>query len=234
MITMKLIKQSINDFFDNELKSLGFQNSKHTFIKDFSGYYQLINIEYSQFNFYKTEEFFNLSFHIQIGFFFPEAFQFSFSTFYDDMDLEEIEIPLNPKISDCNFRKRGHEILKMAKSYQINQDTDITTFFDQLKRELNQELIPFLNNTNSLEKSRLKINEINKNNNADVWLSLTYGKMGQHNKAIQLIESYLSDSNTKQIIKNRIYKQLKEKGVDIVQPLPSSKENIDFSKGSYP
>ncbi|BDD13062.1 hypothetical protein FUAX_54940 (plasmid) [Fulvitalea axinellae] len=229
------LKKNIFSIYKKEFKKNGFNISGNTFRKKENGFVKVFNIQLSQFNFYISDNLFSCSYCINIGLFYPEAYNFSFSEFYTDDVLEEMVPPKNPKESDCQFSSRGHEILGTLKSYVINNNTDIAIFIELITKEIKNVFIPFFEELVDLEDCKVLLNKYLKSDAVDIWTALAYTSLGKHYLAKELVLDVLKKNEVKPRIKKRIIHWIESKGVDLGVPNDDDEQNkIDISSGRYP
>jgi len=188
---LKELKKRILTVYKDEFKKHGFNVSGNTFYKKESSFIKVFNIQLSQFNFYNSDSNFSFSYYLNLGIFIPEALNFSFSTFYTDDVLDELEVPIKPKISDCQFEKRANEILKVSNFNLIDGNTDLSRFVDSISNEMNEIILPFFSGISTLENVREVVFEKTKNSYIDVLVAFAHAQEGELEKAKSLIESYL-------------------------------------------
>ncbi len=228
------LKKNILTVYKKEFKKNGFNISGNTFRKYENGFVKVFNIQPSQFNTFISDNCFNYSYYINIGIFYPEAYNFSFSDFYTDDVLEEMVIPKNPKETDCQFRARGDEIAGTQKSYIIDNNTNLTGFIELIKNEISEKLIPFFDHIADLEDCRVLISKFYQSDGVNIWTALTYASLGEHILAKKLVLEFFSQNEIKPSIKRRIIQRFENKDVILGISNDDDQNEIDISKGCYP
>jgi len=215
----------VNQVYKNEFKKLGFNTTGTTYVKKETGFITMFNIQSSQFNI--GEQF---GYYINIGIFFPEAYNFRFGNFYGD---EVFEIPSKPKISHCQFNMRASEIFNTSNGYHIDSNTDKLQIEKTVIKEIENTFVPFFCSLKNIEDCIQFIKEKTKSNSCEVWAALTYASLGQFTVSENLILRYIESENPDIKSKQKIYKAFLDKGLTL-NILPEDEEKIDISKGSYP
>lgn len=225
-MTPKDFKEYIIDrVYKEELARHKFSSKRSTFTKKEEGFIKIFNIELSQFN-YGTQ----FGYWINIGLFFPKAYNFRLSDFYGD---EEFIVPSNPKIADCQFHLRADELFDLPKTYDINLKINHDFFEKTVRQEINEVFIPFFNSVRNLEDCIQVIKKYTKINVCEIWVALTYASLGEFDRSKNLIYNFIEKENPSLKIKKKIFKAFKQEGLTL-DILPEDEERIDLTKGSYP